>query len=118
MAGTRIIRWDGSYACGRVNGSQELPIVSCSRLIDTPDSAEADLISGRRGYVVWLIARELGKPIAEACMEVDQAAGRFDSNAEEARRTYGRGSLARAEHLTQIGGADWPIRPATISSTP
>lgn len=70
----------------------------------------ADLMRSRREYLAWLIARELGKPIAEARMEVEQAAGMFDWNAEEARRAYGRVIPARAEHLIQLAVKE-PIGP-------
>ncbi|WP_455153257.1 NAD-dependent succinate-semialdehyde dehydrogenase [Bradyrhizobium cenepequi] len=48
------------------------------------------LMLARRDQIATLITLELGKPIAEAKAEVEQAAGIFNWNAEEGRRAYGR----------------------------
>ncbi|MGY3632073.1 NAD-dependent succinate-semialdehyde dehydrogenase [Bradyrhizobium sp. Lot33] len=48
------------------------------------------LMLERRDQIATLITLELGKPIAEAKAEVEQAAGIFSWNAEEGRRAYGR----------------------------
>ena len=61
----------------------------------------ADLMRERREYLAFLISIELGKPIAEARMEVEQAAGMFEWNAEEGRRAYGRHIPSRAENIHQ-----------------
>jgi len=49
-----------------------------------------DLIREQRGLFAATIARELGKPLAEAEREADTAAEMFEWAAEEARRSYGR----------------------------
>src|SRR5512139_2270881 len=43
----------------------------------------SDLMRERREYLATLVTLELGKPIAEARTEVEQAAGIFEWNAEE-----------------------------------
>ncbi len=62
----------------------------------------ADLMRERREYLAHLITLELGKPIAEARLEVEQAAGMFEWNAEEGKRAYGRVIPARAENIQQM----------------
>jgi succinate-semialdehyde dehydrogenase/glutarate-semialdehyde dehydrogenase len=62
----------------------------------------AALMRERREHIAGLITLELGKPIAEARAEVDQAAGIFDWNAEEGRRAYGRVIPARAPGFSQL----------------
>lgn len=62
----------------------------------------AALMRERREQIASLITLELGKPIAEARAEVDQAAGIFDWNAEEGRRAYGRVIPARAPGFSQL----------------
>lgn len=62
----------------------------------------AALMRERREHIASLITLELGKPIAEARAEVDQAAGIFDWNAEEGRRAYGRVIPARARGFSQL----------------
>jgi len=49
-----------------------------------------ELIREQRGLFGQTIARELGKPLAEAEREADTAAEMFEWAAEEARRSYGR----------------------------
>lgn len=63
----------------------------------------ADLMRERREYLAHLITLELGKPIAEARLEVEQAAGMFEWNAEEGKRAYGRVIPARGKHPTDDG---------------
>ena len=48
----------------------------------------AALIQERSEHIASLITLELGKPLAEARVEVDTAAGIFAWNAEEGRRAY------------------------------
>jgi len=62
----------------------------------------ADLMRERREYLAHLITLELGKPIAEARLEVEQAAGMFEWNAEEGKRTYGRVIPAREDNVQQM----------------
>lgn len=70
----------------------------------------AALMRERREHLASLITLELGKPIAEARAEVDQAAGIFDWNAEEGRRAYGRIIPARAPGFSQLAVRE-PVGP-------
>lgn len=62
----------------------------------------AALIIARKEAIARLITLELGKPIAEARVEVDTAAGIFAWNAEEGRRAYGRVIPPRGHGLQQL----------------
>lgn len=62
----------------------------------------AALILERKEAIARLITLELGKPIAEARVEVDTVAGIFTWNAEEGRRAYGRVIPARAPRMQQV----------------
>ncbi|MBI5133042.1 MAG: NAD-dependent succinate-semialdehyde dehydrogenase [Rhodopseudomonas palustris] len=62
----------------------------------------AALMLERREQLATLITLELGKPIAEARAEVEQAAGIFTWNAEEGRRAYGRVIPPRTPGLLQL----------------
>ncbi|RXG90921.1 NAD-dependent succinate-semialdehyde dehydrogenase [Bradyrhizobium vignae] len=75
----------------------------------------ADLMRERRELLARLITLELGKPIAESRLEVEQAAGMFEWNAEEGKRAYGRVIPARAEHIQQIAVKE-PIGPIAAFS--
>lgn len=75
----------------------------------------ASLMRERREYLAFLIAIELGKPIAEARMEVEQAAGMFEWNADEGRRAYGRHIPSRAENIHQIAIRE-PVGPIAAFS--
>lgn len=75
----------------------------------------ADLMREKREYLAFLISVELGKPIAEARMEVEQAAGMFEWNAEEGRRAYGRHIPSRAQNIHQIAIRE-PIGPVAAFS--
>src|SRR5437899_3355300 len=55
-----------------------------------------EIMRARRTEIGRTITMELGKPIAEATLEVDTAAEMFEWAAEEARRLYGRSIPARA----------------------
>jgi succinate-semialdehyde dehydrogenase / glutarate-semialdehyde dehydrogenase len=61
----------------------------------------AALIRERAGELAWLIATELGKPLAEARAEVETAAGIFSWDAEEGRRAYGRVIPSRQAGIRQ-----------------
>jgi succinate-semialdehyde dehydrogenase/glutarate-semialdehyde dehydrogenase len=50
----------------------------------------ADWLVDRRDDMAAIIALELGKPVAQALVEVDVAVGHLRWSAEEGRRTYGR----------------------------
>lgn len=75
----------------------------------------ADLMRERREYLAFLITSELGKPIAEARMEVEQAAGMFEWAAEEGRRAYGRLIPPRVEGTRQMALRE-PIGPIAAFS--
>lgn len=75
----------------------------------------ADLMRERKEYLAFLVSLELGKPIAEARMEIEQAAGMFEWNAEEGRRSYGRHIPARAENLHQVAIRE-PVGPIAAFS--
>jgi succinate-semialdehyde dehydrogenase/glutarate-semialdehyde dehydrogenase len=75
----------------------------------------ADLMRERREYLATLVTLELGKPIAEARMEIEQAAGMFEWNAEEGRRAYGRVIPSRAENVHQIAVKE-PVGPIAAFS--
>lgn len=75
----------------------------------------ADLMRERREYLAFLISIELGKPIAEARVEVEQAAGMFEWNAEEGRRAYGRHIPSRAQNVHQIAIRE-PVGPIAAFS--
>ncbi len=75
----------------------------------------ADLMRERREYLATLVTLELGKPIAEARMEIEQAAGMFEWNAEEGRRAYGRVIPSRAENIHQIAVKE-PVGPIAAFS--
>lgn len=62
----------------------------------------AALIQQRGEHIASLITLELGKPIAEARVEVETAAGIFAWNAEEGRRAYGRVIPPRTRAIQQI----------------
>ncbi|WP_420134977.1 NAD-dependent succinate-semialdehyde dehydrogenase [Rhodopseudomonas sp.] len=62
----------------------------------------AALIEQHREHIASLITLELGKPIAEARVEVDTAAGIFAWNAEEGRRAYGRVIPSRTPAIQQM----------------
>ncbi len=62
----------------------------------------AALIQERSEYIASLITLELGKPIGEARVEVETAAGIFSWNAEEGRRAYGRVIPSRSRTIQQI----------------
>ncbi len=62
----------------------------------------ADLMRERREYLANLITLELGKPIADARLEIEQAAGMFEWSAEEGRRAYGRVIPSRTENIQQL----------------
>lgn len=75
----------------------------------------SDLMRERREYLATLITLELGKPIAEAHAEIEQAAGMFEWNAEEGRRAYGRMIPSRADNILQIAVRE-PIGPIAAFS--
>jgi succinate-semialdehyde dehydrogenase/glutarate-semialdehyde dehydrogenase len=75
----------------------------------------ADLMRERREYLATLVTLELGKPIAEARLEIEQAAGMFEWNAEEGRRAYGRVIPSRAENIHQIAVKE-PVGPIAAFS--
>lgn len=75
----------------------------------------ADLMRERREYLATLVTLELGKPIAEARLEIEQAAGMFEWNAEEGRRAYGRVIPSRAENINQIAAKE-PVGPIAAFS--
>jgi len=75
----------------------------------------ADLMRERREYLANLITLELGKPIADARLEVEQAAGMFEWSAEEGRRAYGRLIPSRAENVQQLALKE-PIGPIAAFS--
>lgn len=75
----------------------------------------ADLMRERKEYLAFLVSLELGKPIAEARLEIEQAAGMFEWNAEEGRRAYGRHIPARAENIHQVAIRE-PVGPIAAFS--
>jgi succinate-semialdehyde dehydrogenase/glutarate-semialdehyde dehydrogenase len=75
----------------------------------------ADLMRERREYLATLVTLELGKPIAEARLEIEQAAGMFEWSAEEGRRAYGRVIPSRAENIQQIAVKE-PVGPIAAFS--
>lgn len=75
----------------------------------------ADLMRERREYLATLVTLELGKPIAEARLEIEQAAGMFEWNAEEGRRAYGRVIPSRAENIHQFAVKE-PVGPIAAFS--
>lgn len=75
----------------------------------------ADLMRDGREYLATLVTLELGKPVAEARMEIEQAAGMFEWNAEEARRAYGRVIPSRVENIHQIAVKE-PVGPIAAFS--
>ena len=62
----------------------------------------ASLLRERADDLAWLISTELGKPLAEAKMEVETAAGIFTWDAEECRRAYGRVIPSRQSGIRQM----------------
>ena len=62
----------------------------------------SSLIRARTEEIAYVVASELGKPLAEARAEVDTAAGIFEWNADEGRRTYGRVIPSRAANVLQL----------------
>ncbi|PYB72294.1 NAD-dependent succinate-semialdehyde dehydrogenase [Rhizobium wuzhouense] len=62
----------------------------------------AALIRARAEDLAWLITTELGKPLAEARLEVETAASIFAWDAEEGRRAYGRVIPSRQPGVRQI----------------
>lgn len=75
----------------------------------------ADRMRERREYLATLVTLELGKPIAEARLEIEQAAGMFEWNAEEGRRAYGRVIPSRNEGIHQIAVKE-PVGPIAAFS--
>lgn len=75
----------------------------------------AELMRERREYLAFLITSELGKPIGEARLEVEQAAGMFEWYAEEGRRSYGRLIPARLEGTRQLAVRE-PLGPIAAFS--
>lgn len=75
----------------------------------------AELMRERREYLAFLITSELGKPIGEAHLEVEQAAGMFEWYAEEGRRSYGRLIPARQEGTRQLAVRE-PLGPIAAFS--
>jgi len=61
----------------------------------------AQTLRARQDAMAEQITRELGKPIAQARLEVVTAAEMFEWASEEARRLYGRIIPARSERVTQ-----------------
>lgn len=62
----------------------------------------AEILRERQEEIAYVIALELGKPIAEARGEVETAAGMFEWNGEEGRRTYGRVIPSRVANIRQL----------------
>ncbi|GGC55374.1 NAD-dependent succinate-semialdehyde dehydrogenase [Chelatococcus reniformis] len=62
----------------------------------------ADLMREQAEAIATLITLELGKPLGEARVEVETAAGLFEWNAEEGRRAYGRVIPARQSGIRQL----------------
>ncbi len=81
------------------------PAIERSRLLRDG----AALIRARSNAIARLIALELGKPFAQALVEVETAAEMFDWAAEEGRRCYGRviprrsGGLQQRTELVPLG---------------
>lgn len=75
----------------------------------------AELMRERREYLANLITMELGKPIGDARLEVEQAAGMFEWNAEEGKRAYGRVIPARSDKIQQVAVKE-PVGPIAAFS--
>ncbi|MEP9356517.1 NAD-dependent succinate-semialdehyde dehydrogenase [Xanthobacter autotrophicus DSM 597] len=75
----------------------------------------ADLMRERREYLAFLVTSELGKPLAQARLEVEQAAGMFEWYAEEGKRSYGRIIPSRAEGTRQMSVRE-PVGPIAAFS--
>lgn len=75
----------------------------------------ADLMRERRDFLAFLITSELGKPLAQARLEVEQAAGMFEWYAEEGKRSYGRIIPSRAEGTCQMSVRE-PVGPIAAFS--
>lgn len=75
----------------------------------------ADLMRERREYLAFLVTCELGKPISDARLEVEQAAGMFEWYAEEGKRAYGRIIPPRVEGIRQMAMRE-PLGPIAAFS--
>jgi succinate-semialdehyde dehydrogenase / glutarate-semialdehyde dehydrogenase len=77
--------------------------------------ATAARMLDKRDHLAGLITLEQGKPLAEARVEVETAAGIFAWNAEEGRRAYGRVIPSRNDNITQLAIRE-PIGPIAAFS--
>ncbi|GAA4329546.1 NAD-dependent succinate-semialdehyde dehydrogenase [Pigmentiphaga soli] len=78
-------------------GWRATPAVERGRLM----RRAAGLIRERRERIARLLTQEEGKPLAEALVEVDGAAGHIEWMAEEGRRAYGRVVPGASSQLRQ-----------------
>jgi succinate-semialdehyde dehydrogenase/glutarate-semialdehyde dehydrogenase len=75
----------------------------------------AEGIRAQRERLGWLIASEMGKPVAEARRDADTAAEMFEWAAEEARRAYGRVIPPRTAGVRQLAIVE-PVGPVAAFS--